>query len=148
SLLLLIGAGLFVKTLANLKDLSPGFEVSNLVTFTLDPTLSGYETARSKLFYRQLQEKLASLPGVKSAALCNVPLLQFNEWDSSISIEGYTPKPGEDMNPWVNYVSPRFFGTLEIPVYSGREFDERDAFGRAKVAIVNEKFAKHYFGEK
>ena len=146
SLLLLIGAGLFVGTLRNLKNLNPGFEVTNLLSFSVDPTLSGYDNARAKLFYKQLQEKLANLPGVTSAALCVVPPLSFDEWDSSVAVEGYSPKPGEDMQAWQNYVSPRYFETLKIPLYAGRDFTDRDTLGAPKAVIVNEKFARHYFG--
>jgi predicted permease len=146
SLLLLIGAGLFARTLRNLKSLNPGFEVSNLLSFQVDPTLSGYKAERARLFYRQLTESLATLPGVSYAAMCVVPPLGFNEWDSGVTVEGYEPKPGEDMNPRVNHISPGFFATLKVPIYSGRDFTDRDAVGRPAVVIVNEKFAHHYFG--
>jgi predicted permease len=146
SLLLLIAAGLFGRSLHNLKSLNPGFEVSGLLSFQVDPTLNGYNPERAKLFYRQLTESLATLPGVSSAALCVVPPLTFDEWDSSVTVEGYVAKPGEDMNPRVNHVSPGYFGTLKISLYQGRDFTERDALGTPKVAIVNEKFAQHYFG--
>jgi predicted permease len=148
SLLLLIGSGLFVRTLQNLKNLSPGFEVNNLLTFTVDPSLNGYKPDRTKLFYQQLTQDLAALPGARSAAVSVVPLLAYNEWDDSVAVEGYAAKPGEDMNPRVNYVSPGFFETLQIPVYSGRAFTERDSLGAPKVAMVNEKFARRYFGQQ
>jgi predicted permease len=148
SLLLLVGAGLFVGTLRNLKSLNPGFEVGNLLSFTLNPTLSGYDAARARLFFKQLQERLAGLPGVPSAALCIVPPLSFDEWDSTVSVEGYSPKPGEDMQAWQNYVSPRYFDTLKIPLYAGRDFSDRDALGAPKTVIVSEKFARHYFGKQ
>ena len=146
SLLLLIGSGLFVRSLSNLKDLSPGFQVSNLLSFAVDPTLSGYKPERAKLFYQQLNRELAALPGVRASAMCVVPPLSFNEWDSTVTVEGYAAKPSEDMNPWVNYVSPGFFATLGIPVFAGRDFTDRDILTSPKVAIVNEKFARHYFG--
>jgi predicted permease len=145
SLLLLIGAGLFVRSVANLKDLNPGFEISNLLSFSVDPTLNGYQTERAKQFYKQLTHDLAALPGVQSAALCVVAPLNYDEWDSTVTVEGYAAKPGENMNPWVNHVSPGFFATLKIPLYAGREFTEQDS-GAHKVAIVNQKFAQHYFG--
>ncbi|HZQ50983.1 MAG TPA: ABC transporter permease [Bryobacteraceae bacterium] len=148
SLLLLIGAGLFTSTLRNLKNLNPGFQVNNLLSFSMDPTLSGYDAARSKLFFKQLTEKLRALPGVRSAALCLVPPLTFSEWDSAVAVQGYSAKPGEDMNPYVNYVSPGFFQTLGIPMLAGRDFSERDILGAPKVAVVNEKFARHYFGNR
>jgi predicted permease len=148
SLLLLIGAGLFLGTLSHLKNLNPGFQVTNLLSFSLNPSLSGYDTPRSKLFFKQLTEKLATLPGVRSAALCVVPPLTFDEWDSTVSVEGYSAKPGEDMQAWENYVSPGYFETMKIPVYAGRDFTDRDSLGAAKTIIVNEKFARHYFGRR
>ena len=146
SLLLLIGAGLFVGTLKNLKSLNPGFDVNNLISFSIDPTLSGYDAKRANLFYKQLGQNLATLPGARSVALCVVAPLSFDEWDSTVTVQGYTSKPGEDMNPWVNYVSPAFFATLKIPLYTGRDFTDKDTLGAPRVAIVNEKFARHFFG--
>ncbi len=73
--------------------------------------------------------------------------LNFDEWDSNVTVEGYNAKPGENMSPWVNYVSPGFFETLKIAMYAGRDFTERDRLAAPKVAIVNEKFARHYFGD-
>ena len=148
SLLLLIGAGLFARSLANLKNLDPGFEVGNLLSFHVDPTLNGYKPERARLFYRQLQDSLGALPSASSAALCVVAPLTFDEWDSTVTVEGYPAKPGEDMNPRVNHVSPGYFATLKIPLYQGREFTLRDAVGAPKVAIVNEKFSQRYFGAR
>jgi predicted permease len=147
SLLLLIGAGLFLRSLQNVETLNPGFDVTNLLSFSVDPTLSGYNTERAKVFYRELNQELSGLPGVQAAALCVVAPLSFDEWDSTVTVDGYAAKPGEDMNPWVNHVSPGFFSALRIPIYAGRDFTARDASAASKVAIVNEKFARHYFGD-
>jgi predicted permease len=147
SLLLLIGAGLFLQSLNNLKGLNPGFHTENLVTFALDPTLNGYKRERSLEFYRQLQERLSGLGGVTSSALAVVGVLDNDEWDSSVTVDGYTAKQGEYINPHMQYVSPGFFDTLKIPVLLGRDFTLRDIPGAPKVAIVNEKFAKRYFGD-
>jgi predicted permease len=148
SLLLLLNAGLFIGTLKNLKSLSPGFEVNNLLSFTIDPTLNGYKPDRAKLFYQQLSQSLASLPGVDSASLCIVAPLGFDEWDNSVTVEGYSPKPGEDMNPRFNYISPGYFQTLKIPIFTGRDFTDRDTLGAPKTVIVNEKFAQSFFGKQ
>jgi predicted permease len=145
SLLLLIGAGLFVRSLVNLKNLNPGFDVNRLLSFTVDPTLSGYKTEQAKQFYKQLNAELAGIPGVRAAALCVVPPLSYDEWDTYFAIEGHAPKPGDDTLNWVNHVSPGFFSALHIPLYTGREFTDLDN-GTHKVAIVNEKFARYYFG--
>jgi len=148
SVLLLISAGLFVRSLSNLRDVNPGFDVNSLLTFSVNPTLNGYRAERAKLFYSQLTRELAALPGVRSVALCVVPPLTFDEWNSLVTVEGHVSEPGEDMDPWVNHVSPGFFATLEIPLLAGRDFTEQDSTGAARVAIVNQKFASHYFGDR
>jgi predicted permease len=148
SLLLLIGAGLFIRSLANLRDLDPGFKVQNLVAFSIDPHMNGYSDERTFQIYRQLRERMEGLPGVQCASLAVVPVLSGDEWDSSIAIEGYPRKQGEQMNPHMNYISPGFFKTLGIPVVLGRDFTERDETGAPKVAVVNQKFVKRFFGDR
>jgi predicted permease len=146
SLLLLISAGLFIRSLQNLKDLDPGFRTSNLLAFKVDPKLSGYTKPRTHLFFQRLQDDLKSIPGVQSASLAVVPVLEGDEWDNWITIDSYKPKPGELPDPHVNFVMPDYFKTLEIPLLSGRDFRATDVLGTQKVAIVNEAFAKKYFG--
>ena len=147
SLLLLIGAGLFIRSLANLKDLDPGFETKNLLTFSVNPTLNGYKNDRSLDFYRQLKEALDNMPGVESATLSFVPVLENNEWDNSITVESYQAKPGEWIDPHVNYMSPDYFKTMRVPIVEGRDFRATDVNGAPKVAIVNERLAKRYFAD-
>ena len=146
SLLLLVGAGLFIQSLSKLKELDPGFQTKNLVMFEVEPTLGGYKPDWARDYYRQLLERLQTLPGVSSAAFAVIPLLIGDEWDNSITIEGYTPKQGEDPDPHMQFCSPRFFETLKIPILQGRDFTIKDGRGAPKVAIVNQKFAKRYFG--
>ncbi|MEO7144675.1 MAG: ABC transporter permease [Bryobacteraceae bacterium] len=146
SLLLLIGAGLFVRSLQNLRTLDPGFRTSNLIAFSVDPTVNGYSKDRTMLFYRDLRERLAAIPGVETAALGLVRVLDNNEWDNSIAVEGYAPKPGEGMSPFFNAVSPGYFYALGIQMIAGREFLASDEARKDKVGVVNEKFAKRYFG--
>jgi predicted permease len=146
SLLLLIGAGLFIRSLRNLKDLDPGFRTDNLLTFAVDPTLNGYKPARSLQFYRDLTERLNSLPGIESAAFSVVPVLEGDEWDSTVTVEGYRTAPGEWVDPHMNFVSPGYFKTLDVPMLTGRDFSLKDDQGSPKVAVINEKFAKKYFG--
>ena len=144
SLLLLISAGLFIRSLQNLKDLDPGFRTQNLLTFAVDPTLNGYKPERTRLFFRTLTDRLRAIPGVSAASLAIIPVLQGDEWDSSYTVEGV--KPGRDIDPHMNFISPDYFRTLEIPVIAGRDFTLNDTQASAKVAIVNEKFAKKYIG--
>ncbi len=146
SLLLLIGSGLFIQSLRNLKELHPGFQTKNLVTFAVEPTLSGYKTDWTLDYYRQLTERVKAIPGVSNTALAVVPVLADNEWDSWVSVEGYTVKQGESVDPHMQYCSADFFETLKIPLLTGRTFDRRDDKGAPKVAVVNERFAKRYIG--
>jgi predicted permease len=146
SLLLLIGAGLFVQSLKNLRNVNPGFQTESLVTFFVDPALNGYKPERSREFYRQLSDRLAGIPGGKGAGMAVMALLTGNEWDSSVAVEGYTAKQGENVGPHMNFVSTGFFDALGIRVLAGRVFDLRDEQANsAPVGIINETFAKRYF---
>jgi predicted permease len=145
SLLLLIGAGLFVHSLKNLKELDPGFRTDNLVSFAVDPTLSGKPQTWSLDYYRRLNERLQSLPGVASSTLAVIPLLVDNEWDNGATVEGYSTKVGENVDPHMQFCSPGFFQTLRIPILAGRDFRLADDGKAPKVGIVNQKFARKYF---
>lgn len=146
SLLLLIGAGLFIRSLRNLKDLDPGFRTTNLVTFHVDAGSNGYPRERALQFYRQLREALDEIPGVASSSLAVVPILENNEWDNWVSVENFAPKPGEWIDPHVNFISPGYFKTLNVPTLAGRDFRPTDDEKAPKVAIVNEKFARQFLG--
>ena len=122
SLLLLIGAGLFIRSLQNLRKLDPGFHTHNVIAFSIDPALSGYSKERTALLYRDLVARLRAVPGIESAAFAVVRILSGDEWDSSIGVEGYEAKPGEDMNPFFNAVSPGYFETIGLPIVAGRDF--------------------------
>jgi predicted permease len=149
SFLLLFGAGLFVRSLQNLRLTNTGFdEMHNLVTFQLSPILNGYDEQRAVTFYRDVSESLRRVPGVKEAAFTGVPLLHGDEWDSSMAVEGHQAKDGEDMQAFMNSPSPAFFKTMGVPLVEGREFDARDIHKDSKVVIVNQRFARHFFGEQ
>jgi predicted permease len=145
SLLLLIGAGLFIRSLRNLRDLDPGFRTANLLEFAVDPTLNGYPPERSLDFYRQLREGLDGMPGVESAGFAVVPILAGDEWDSSVAVEGFRNKPAEAPDPHMNFISPDYFKTMHIPILLGRDFRMSDGRGKPKVCIVNERFVRKYF---
>ena len=145
SFLLLFGAGLFVRSLHNLKTTQTGVVLDNLVTFQLAPSLSGYDNQRAVQFYETLLQRLRSAPGVKSAALATVPILSGSEWDSSVVVEGHTAADGEDMQAFMNALSPGYFETMRIPILEGRDFTRMDAKEKPDVAIVNRSFAEHYF---
>ncbi len=147
SFLLLAGAGLFVKTLANLKETNAGFRgLDNLITFQVDPGLNGYSVERIKTFYQEALDNIRATPGVTAASFAIVPLLSGDEWDSTIGVEGHQPKDGEDMQGFMNAVSPLYFKTMGVPLLEGRDFDNRDRGGKMNAAIVNRAFAAHFFG--
>jgi predicted permease len=149
SFLLLFGAGLFVRSLQNLRATNTGFrDMDNLITFQVSPALNGYDAVRTVHFYDELLARLRAVPGVKSGALATVPLLAGGEWDNSTQVEGYKAKDGEDMQAFMNALSPGYFDTMGIPLLEGRDFDQRDIRKDAKVAIVNEHFARHFFGDR
>jgi predicted permease len=148
SFLLLFGAGLFVRSLSNLLGTQTGFkDAGKLVSFALSPSLNGYSGERTGYFYQQLVERLRSAPGVRSAGYASVAVLAGDEWDSSVKVEGHTARDGEDMQAFMNAVSPGYFDTMGVSLLAGRHFDRRDLKRDANVAIVNESFARHYFGK-
>jgi len=134
SLLLLVGAGLFVRTLRNLKDLDVGFITDHLITFTVDPKLAGYEDTQTLALYQQVLEKLSGLPGVQSAAATNDPELANNNWGNNITIAAIVCE-GDHMNVEWARVSPGYFTTMKMPVLAGREIDQSDRVGTHKVAL-------------
>jgi predicted permease len=146
SVLLLAGAALFARSLYNLRMLNPGFNADQLLGFSVDPSLNGYPRERALTIFQRLEEALAQLPDVRSATAAVIPLMTNSDWSSTIKVEGYTPKEGEDMNPNVNGVGPGYFATMGQPLLAGREFTVKDAAGAPPVAIVNETLAKYFFG--
>lgn len=148
SFLLLFGAGLFVRSLQNLQTTETGVQMDNLVTFRLSPALSGYSNERAVNFYGELLDRLRGTAGVKGAGFAAVAILAGDEWDSTTSVEGHQAKDGEDMQAFMNALSPGYFETMGIRVLEGRDFRPSDAIENPKVAIVNRKFATHFFGEQ
>jgi predicted permease len=144
SLLLLIGAGLFIQSLRNLQTLNPGFDVRNVLVFDVNPTMNRYDPKWSADYLRRLRDRLSGIPGVEANATAVVPVLEDDEWDNWVTIEGYTAKQDERPDPHMQYCSPDFFKTLRIPILHGRDFTPRDVQGSPKVGIVNQKFVNRY----
>ena len=147
SVLVLVGAGLFVRTLHNLKSLNVGFATDHLVTFGIQPTLAGYQPEQTRNLEEQVLKILAALPGVQSAAGTTDPELADDNTSNNITLAGYKEKENEDMNVESPRVSPGYFATMRMTLLAGREFTDQDRDGAHKVAVVNESFARHYFGE-
>ncbi len=146
SFLLLVGAGLFMRTLHSLKAVDMGFATDHLLTFNLDPTLAGYQPNQEVALYSRVLGILTALPGVRSVAGTNDSELANSNWSTNITIAGYNAREDEDMNVENPSVSPGYFSSMGIPLLAGRELREADRAGTQKVAVVNESFARHFFG--
>jgi len=145
TMLLLAGAGLFMRSLWNLRNQDLGLKTDNVITFSIQPSLNGYDTPRSIALYDQLRARLAALPGVRSVGTGDVPTLSGDDEGSNITAEG-GPQLAEELQD-VDYdaVSPAYFSTLGIPLLSGREFTEGDGATSPKVAIASEAMVKRFF---
>jgi putative ABC transport system permease protein len=146
SLVLLFGAGLFARTLYNLKNTDVGFATDHLIEFTLQPSLAGYELEQLPQLYGRIQNTLSQLPGVTSSAATSDP--ELHDWDTTgnITVAGYTAKEDEDMNVEQEEVSSGYFATLGMPLIAGRALGDADGPNTLPVAVVNESFAKHWLG--
>jgi len=148
SLLLLVGAGLFARTLFNLVRVNPGFRTERLLTFAIDPPLNGYSPARGFALFEDLQRRLAALPGVVAAGAASPGPLTHSTRSSNVTVEGYRAREDEDMDVSQHAVSPGYFAALGVPVARGREIAERDLTSPDKVVVVNEEFARRFFGQR
>jgi predicted permease len=148
SLLLLVGAGLFARSLYNLRTLDPGFETEQLLSLAVEPDLNGYSPAASLDLLRRLRERFAAEPGAAGASMASNPVLTDSRMIMTVDVEGYERKEDETTNLYSNRVGPAYFKTMGIPVVAGREFDERDVVGAPKVALVNETTARYFFKDE
>ena len=145
SLMLLVGAGLFVRTLQNLKNQNFGFNRSNVLLADLEEKLAGYKADQLVDLNGRIIRRLEALPGVKSASLSGGQPMMFGAWRSPIFVQGYSPAPNEDISTSINRVSTEYFSTVGIPVLQGRAFGAQDSAASMKAVIVNQTVAKHFF---
>ncbi len=145
SLLLLVGSGLFLRTLRNLQNQDYGFERSHLLIAEVNEKLAGYKPSQTAGLHQILVERLSALPGVRSVALSATPPISGGTWSSSVTIPGYTPAPNENRHSVLNRVSGRYFETAGISMVAGRPFNDADSANSQKVAIINQTLASHFF---
>ena len=145
SLMLLITAGLFAQSLANISKVDVGFRPENLLIFGVSPDLNGYKTQEIRAFAERATDELLAIPGVTGVSFSRVPFLDGSSWGSNVTVEGYAA-PEDDPNPSYADIGPGLMKTMGVPVNSGREFTAADRFGAPKVVLINERFAKKYFG--
>jgi predicted permease len=147
SLPLLIGAGLFLHSLRNLRGLDTGFVKENVFLANLNPSLNGYSTERIRGLYSNLLARLRTLPGVRAASFTSSSAIS-GSWDQEgVRVEGYQPRQDENMSPNAAIISPGYFSSLGIPIVEGRDFTDQDTAAGPKVAIVNQTFAHYFFGD-
>ena len=129
-----------------------------IAELSIDPSLNGYSLQRTKQFSKELLQCLNAAPGIASAAFNTTRLLEGNQWTSTMTVEGYDRGPDENMSQHNASISPGYFATMGIPLLMGRDFTDRDELADAtlgernrppyRVAIANERFAQHYFGDR
>jgi macrolide transport system ATP-binding/permease protein len=143
SLLLVLGAVLFVRTLANLHSEEVGFNVENVLTFNLNASKAGYKGAALTEFYAQMEERLRALPGVRAVTVTNAPLAASSSFRTPMIL----PENHKGWGGWLS-VGPTFFETMQLPILAGRAIDSRDVEGAPLTVVVNEIFAKKYFPDQ
>jgi predicted permease len=148
SLLLLVIAGLFVRSLQHAGTMNLGFDPDHVLNVTVDPHEIGYDQARTNQFYRQLEARVSALPGVRSASLAyGVPMGGINIVDAgSVSVEGREPPAGQQAPQlFFNHIDPKYFETMRVPILRGRAFTDFDNETAPRVAIVNQTLANQYW---
>jgi predicted permease len=151
SMMLVVGAGLFLRTLQNLKSVDLGFRRDHLALASLDPAKSGYDRNRLPAYWDQLLDRIRQQPGVEAASLATHGSLSgilpvgTRFISTSMHAEGLASRPGEDNTCYINFVAPAYFGTLGMRLLRGRDFNQSDQRNSANLAIVNETAARFFF---
>ena len=146
SLLMLVAAGLFVRTLSNLQSIQLGFNREDLLLFTMNARQAGHEDPEIITFYSELQKRFAAIPGVRSASATHHQMIGQGTWSSNAAPVGQRPKPGSDTH--ILMTGSDFFSTMQIPVLLGRPLDDRDRPGSRAVTVVSEAYVKMYFADQ
>lgn len=144
SMALLVAAGLFIRSLANIARVELGVKADNVVTFAISPRLNGYAPARSATLFNRVEEELSGLPGVIAVSSARVPILSGDNWGTDMRVEGFQADPDTDTNARFNEVGAGYLSALGIPLLAGREFTVADGRGAPQVAVVNEAFARKF----
>jgi predicted permease len=144
SMALLVSAGFFIKSLANVSRVDLGMNTGHVITFGIFPELNGYEPEASQNLFGRLEEELQALPGVTGVSGAMIPILTGSNWGQDVSVQGFESGPDIDDNARFNVVGTGYFSTLGIPLLAGREFTSGDVPGAPKVAVVNEVFIRKF----
>lgn len=144
SVLLLISAGFFIKSLVGIMKVNLGIQTANVVGFGISPELNKYTGEQSQALFKRLEESVRAQPGVLHFAASMVPLIAGNNYGSNISIDGFAAGPDTDTHSMFNNVGPGFFKLFAVPILAGREFQDSDGANSPKVAVVNEAFVRKF----
>jgi predicted permease len=148
SIILVIGTGLFARTLGNVRDVDPGFNRERLLLFDLNFGSAGYTEATAPALLDRVATQIRAVPGVRSASFATMPLLSRAGWNTNITIPGQEVKTDRPETAMVNTVDPEYFATLDLPFVLGRGFTARDERGAPPVAVVNQAMAREFFGDE
>jgi predicted permease len=146
SLVLLVGAGLFSRTLANLRSADVGFVTDHVLTFGLDPHLAGYQPSAVSSLYKRLLDTLSAQPGVQAVGMTDDADLAQSDTTFSITVPGYQAQEGERMSFEWEHVTPAYFSALKLPLVTGRVFSDADTPDSTRIAVVNEAFVRKFLG--
>jgi predicted permease len=145
SLILLVAAGLFVRSLSRLNHADLGYERENLFLFRVDAAAAGFKGPAATHLYQELLERISAIPGLRGATVSHNGLFSHSESGDPISVEGYKTKPGEELDSRFDHVGPKYFSTVEIPLLMGREIEPQDSVGGVRAAVVNQTFVRQFF---
>ena len=145
SVILLVSAGLFVRSLSKLSAVNLGYGRENLILFQVDAAPGGYKGAAIPHFQLNLLAKISAIPGLRGATVSKDGLFSHSESADPIAVEGYTPKAGEEMHSRMDHVGPGYFSTLGIPILMGREIEAQDTAVSVRAAVINQTFARRFF---
>lgn len=145
SLILLVAAGLSVRSLGELSKVNLGYSRENLLLFRVDAAAGGFKTPASTQLFQQLLEKIAAIPGLRGVTVSHNGLFSHSESGDPVSVDGYTPKQDENMGSRFDHIGPGYFSTLGIPVLIGREIGPQDSTGTIRPAVVNQTFVRRFF---
>jgi predicted permease len=146
SLVLLVGAGLLIKSFVAIRTANPGFATNGVLTTTVDAFTAGYDVQRARIFQNELIERVRTITGVKSAAFSTLtPFSYASTASAPVAVDGYVPPTDQQPNADYNTVGPDYFATLDIPIVAGRAFTAADDQGAAQVAIVDQTMAEQFW---
>ncbi len=144
SMILLVAAGLFIRSLSNISSIDLGLNADGMISFNVSPGLNGYSYEETMDVAVRIEERFSAVPGVTAVTASLVPVLNGNSWGNDVSVEGFEWSPGVNANSRYTAVGPGYFGTMQVPLLAGREFTDSDVLGAPKVAIINEAFARKF----